>query len=355
MAGGRLQVAAVRRRGVAIAFVVVLGLLNAQARAQFVGPPRPPASAISPEEVAVVVNVDAPLSVELGERYRELRRIPERNLIRVHLPGSPRRLSEAAFDQLRREIDRQADPSVEVLVLAWTAPYAVECNSITGALALGFQRELCKNTCSPSRPNPYFAAAPAVRPADAGIRLAMLLPTQSEAAGLALMQRGAASDGSRPQASAYLLKTSDANRSSRARLFPRSTFVWRQKLAVKNLVADAIEGERDVMFYFTGLVSVPKLETLGFLPGAVADHLTSAGGDLLGTGQMSSLRWLEAGATASYGTVSEPCNYWEKFPNPAVLMPHYLAGETVVEAYWKSVKWPGQGVFIGEPLASPYR
>ena len=26
-----------------------------------------------------------------------------------------------------------------------------------------------------------------------------------------------------------------------------------------------------------------------------------------------------------------------------------------IEAYWKSVAWPGQGVFIGEPLARPYR
>jgi uncharacterized protein (TIGR03790 family) len=108
------------------------------------------------------------------------------------------------------------------------------------------------------------------------------------------------------------------------------------------------------MFYETGTVNVRHLESLQFLPGALADHLTSAGGDLLGQSQMSSLRWLEAGATASYGTVSEPCNHWQKFPNPAVLLKHYLAGDTAVEAYWKSVAWPAQGLFIGEPLAAPY-
>jgi hypothetical protein len=63
---------------------------------------------------------------------------------------------------------------------------------------------------------------------------------------------------------------------------------------------------------------------------------------------------LDAGATASYGSVSEPCNHLEKFPDIAVLMRHYLGGETVLEAYWKSVKMPGQGLFIGEPLARPY-
>jgi xylose isomerase len=35
-------------------------------------------------------------------------------------------------------------------------------------------------------------------------------------------------------------------------------------------------------------------------------------------------------------------------------MRHYLSGDTAIEAYWKSVVWPGQGVFIGEPLARPY-
>jgi len=31
---------------------------------------------------------------------------------------------------------------------------------------------------------------------------------------------------------------------------------------------------------FTGLPQVPQLETLRFLPGALADHLTSVGGQL---------------------------------------------------------------------------
>ena len=70
--------------------------------------------------------------------------------------------------------------------------------------------------------------------------------------------------------------------------------------------------------------------------------------------QMSALRWLEAGSTGSYGTVIEPCNFPQKFPDPEVLMRRYLAGESLIEAYWKSVRWPGQGIFIGEPLARPY-
>jgi hypothetical protein len=32
----------------------------------------------------------------------------------------------------------------------------------------------------------------------------------------------------------------------------------------------------------------------------------------------------------------------------------YTDGESLIEAYWKSVAWPGQGLFVGEPMASPY-
>ena len=69
---------------------------------------------------------------------------------------------------------------------------------------------------------------------------------------------------------------------------------------------------------------------------------------------MSALEWLQQGATASYGTVSEPCAYPGKFPSPATFLDHYLRGDTLLEAYWKSVAMPGQGLFIGEPLARPF-
>jgi uncharacterized protein (TIGR03790 family) len=187
------------------------------------------------------------------------------------------------------------------------------------------------------------------------MRLAMLLPTGSVDEGKALVDRGKASGFRTSSAGAYYLVTSETARNSRAQFFPVTGAVPQRKLAIHTLREDFIEGKRDIMIYQTGKARVDKLDTLHFLPGALADHLTSFGGDLFGEGQMSSLRWLEAGATASYGTVSEPCNYWQKFPNSAVLLRHYLAGTTAVEAYWRSVAWPTQGVFIGDPLAAPYR
>jgi uncharacterized protein (TIGR03790 family) len=310
-------------------------------------------SVISPKNVAVVVNTANANSLEIGQYYLKLRDIPKSNLIKVKIPDSPRKLTVEQFDQLKRQIVEKLNPDIEVILLVWTAPYAVECNSITSALTLGYDANQCLNTCGAGKPSTYYASAIS-RPSELGLRLSMLMPTESIKDAKALINRGVLSGFQRSQASAYFLITSDRQRSTRAEFFPKTTYLPDMRLQINTLLADSVQEKKDIMFYETGLINVPNLETLAFLPGALADHLTSTGGDLLDGAQMSSLKWLEAGATASYGSVSEPCNYWQKFPNPSVLLKHYLSGETAVEAYWKSVAWPSQGVFIGEPLAAPY-
>jgi uncharacterized protein (TIGR03790 family) len=310
-------------------------------------------SQIRPINVAVVVNTANANSLEIGQYYLKLRGIPKVNLIKVTIPDSPRRLSVEQFNELRQEIVEKLNPNIQVILLVWTAPYAVGCNSITAALTLGYDATQCQNTCSSGKISPYFGST-SVSPSELGLKLTMLMPTESVEDAKSLIDRGVLSAFNVNEASAYYLNTSDSNRSTRASFFPKSTDIPEKKLHIYNLQADSIEHKKDIMFYQTGLMSVPSLETLRFLPGALADHLTSTGGDLLDGAQMSSLKWLTAGATASYGTVSEPCNYWQKFPNPTVLLTHYLSGESAVEAYWKSVAWPAQGLFIGEPLAAPY-
>lgn len=313
------------------------------------------ASILGPENVALVINDLDPSSVKAGEYYRIARGIPSKNIIHVKIINAPSKLSLAEFTRLQWEIKTQINSVEQVILLAWTAPYAVECNSITSALAFGFDSEQCKNTCAPGKQNPYFNS-PSKKPFDDfGIRLAMMLPSDSFQNVKALIDRGVQSDIGSFRSTAYYLTTTDVNRNSRAQFFPPTGLsIPRSGLAVINIRSDKLVGVHDIIIYQTGLAQVDALDTLGFLPGALADHLTSFGGDLYGKSQMSALRWLDAGATASYGTVSEPCNYWQKFPNPAVLLKWYVSGSTAVEAYWKSVAWPSQGLFVGEPLAAPY-
>ncbi len=313
------------------------------------------ASILGPENVALVINDADPSSVKAGEYYRVARGIPNKNIVHVKIVNAPRKLSLGEFTRLQWEIETQLNSAEQVILLAWTAPYAVECNSITAALTLGFDAKQCKNTCAPGTPSPYFNSASRKPFDDLGIRLAMMLPSDSFQHVKALIDRGVQSDTGVFRSTAYYLTTSDINRNSRAQFFPPSGLnIPRSGLAVMSMRSDKLVGAHDIMIYQTGLAQVDELDTLGFLPGALADHLTSFGGDLYGKSQMSALRWLDAGATASYGTVSEPCNYWQKFPNPAVLLNWYVSGATAIEAYWKSVAWPSQGLFVGEPLAAPY-
>lgn len=311
---------------------------------------------LSAAQLAVVINDDEPNSVELGEYYRKARNIPAANMVHVRIPHRPQKLDAAQFEALKAQIDAKLGPEIQAVLMVWTAPYAVECNSLTSAYTLGLDSGLCAKTCAPSKPSIYFNAQSGKPYTDYQMRISMLLPTDSLEASKALIDRGVLAGFTTPTATAYFLNTSDVARSSRARFFPRSGGVPSKKLTIKTLQADSIEDVGDIVVYQTGLAHVPKLNTLKFVPGALADHLTSVGGDLLSVGgQMSSLRWLDAGATASYGTVTEPCNHWQKFPNSTVLLSQYLRGYSAIEAYWKSVAWPAQGVFVGEPLAAPYR
>lgn len=193
----------------------------------------------------------------------------------------------------------------------------------------------------------------------------MLLAGKTVASGLALIDRGVAADrqlGKRgvPPASVVLLRTADAARNVRAVWYPPMPPQGQpdpmQPLGAQLRVqSDKAELPGRVVLYQTGAVRIDNPAAIDWLAGALADHLTSYGGQLTNTaGQMTVLEWLEAGVTASYGTVSEPCNHWQKFPHPQVLLLNYLQGSTALEAYWRSVAWPAQGVLVGEPLAAPF-
>lgn len=309
---------------------------------------------VTAENIAVIVNTLDPKSVEVGEYYMQARRIPPEHLIKVSFPPGIKNMKPEAFNTMRNEVITALTPNIQAMVLVWMTPYMVSCNSITSAMTLGYDAKQCEKTCAAGTQSPYFDSYSSKPYDDFGIRPTMLLPVESVEKAKALIGRGVFSSFKMPDATAYLLSTSDKNRNTRAQFFPHSGRIVSKQLNIKTLQADTISDKQDVMFYFTGVSHVPYLNTLTFKPGAVGDHLTSSGGDLLSNVQMSSMRWLDAGATASYGSVSEPCNYWQKFPNPTVMMKHYLAGETVIEAYWKSVAWPAQGLLIGEPLAAPY-
>ncbi len=310
-------------------------------------------------DLGLVINTADPYSVAVGEHYIRRRGLTEAQVLRLRLPPGPS-LSREDFERLREGIAARFDTSIQALALAWVAPYAVECNAITGALAMGFDAELCKQSCGVSRTSTYFNSA-SLRPlADMGWRPSMLLAAPNVEQARALIDRGVLSDGAlaqlaRPTAHALLLTTDDAARGVRRLIYPPAGSLPGTGVAVRIEAAADLAAARRVFLVITGSATIHQPQAIDWLPGGLGDHLTSFGGALLGeTGQSTALDWIAGGATASHGTVSEPCNHLQKFPHPQVLLLHYLQGATALEAYWKSVAWPQQALFVGEPLAAPF-
>lgn len=327
---------------------------------------------ITSDQLGILINTKDPLSVQIGERYAQARQIPPDHIVRLQM-SSRAVLPAAEFAPLKLQADAVGlDAGIQAWVITWTWPYRVDCMSVTTAFAAGFDKAFCAPPCNTTKALPTYddegqpdAGRSAHRPFDSfGIRPTMMLATGLDAStALELIDRGVAADDTDPTGDLYFVRTTDSARSVRYSDFLGTTLPeWNDGgLTVRYLdaVLDAgpqfLANTQNVLFYFQGLAVVPSITTNTYLPGAITDHLTSNGGSVPDSPQMSVLRWLEAGSTASYGTVVEPCNFRTKFPNTTPLVSHYYRGEPLIEAYWKSVSMPGEGLFVGEPLATPWK
>ncbi|MBX9651593.1 MAG: TIGR03790 family protein [Xanthobacteraceae bacterium] len=336
-------------------------------------------SSIQISEIAVLVNDNDPQSVEVASYYQQVRKIPARNMIhlnfdrdRIH-PGLPSNngIDPAEFATLKAQVDAAAGPEIQAFVVSWSKPFRIarfnyySTNySITSAFAFGIDNpSLTSNNCSATPLNPYFGSSSTAPYTDFGIRPTMMLAGQSAASVKATIDKGLKAERSLPGGNGWFVRTADNVRSGpRLQDFQATVQTWNRPEALSMMYFDysknggrsEVKNAADILFYQTGSANVSELNTNTYLPGALADHLTSNGGDLFGTEQMSALRWLEAGVTASYGTVTEPCAYADKFPAASVLVKSYFRGNTALEAYTKSVRQPSQGIFVGDPLARPF-
>ena len=323
-----------------------------------------PKTGLSAREVGVIINDDDAQSVAVGDYYVQRRKIPAANVVHVSFAPTGNVMNEAEFTPVWDQVQLSLGPDVQALVITWTTPWRVHGMSITSAFALGYDEiyESDGFSCTASAAVDYYRSESTQPFTDHGLRPTMMLAGESVAEVQALIDRGVAADNTMPTGSGYMVRTDDPLRSVRWPFMVQLDNDWNNApdgLAMSYIdssdgSANFIANTPGILFYFTGKRVINDITTNGYHPGAVCDHMTSYGGQLTSSSQMSILRWLEAGATASYGTVIEPCNFTQKFPEPGPLVSAYYRGNTVIEAYWKSVNWPGEGIFVGEPLARPW-
>ncbi len=331
------------------------------AHAQTVPVPR---ASITPAELGIIILQGDATSEAIGAYYQSVRGIPAANVVRISLPAGANSITPAQLDSARAQINAALPATVQATLLTWTRPFRVQgsCGmSITSAFALGYDVKYCNGVLT--APIAYYDADTTRPWTDLGIRPSMMLGAATYAEAVSLIDRGMSSEATYPAGDGYLIRTTDGARSGpRWTDFSKLPSAWNFAGGLKlNYIdnstgsgSNVIVGKSPVLFYFTGLTSVSDLATNHFVPGAVGDHLTSFGGVLSGTDQMESTEWLQAGATGSYGTVEEPYAVADKFPRASVMIDQYYRGATLIEAYWKSVRTPGQGLFLGEPLARPF-
>ncbi len=327
--------------------------------------------------VLVVVNPNSPDSLALGNYYCELRHVPPQNVVRLqNWTGGNQVWSRAQFqtallDPLLAELTaRDLEQQIDFVLLSMDIPYAIteagSGNSTTSVLFYGFKPNIAPAspaiTCAapPFSFNSYAFSESVFRDsppdtAPANAFLAMMLTGTNLEAAKQTVDQGVTSDGTFPSAPVFLASTYDGSRDVRAVLFDDTIFDTRVQgnMLVVRTNQDTPYGLSGLLGYQTGLQNFSILPQT-FVPGAMADDLTSYGGVILvPNDQTTLLAFTAAGATASYGTVVEPCNDPAKFPSPMDYF-YQARGFSVAECYYQSVLNPFQGLLVGEPLASPF-
>jgi len=326
-----------------------------------------------PLNTLVVVNSASRDSRALGAYYVEKHGLPPAHLCSIKVDPRSSSISLEAFERdIRAPIfahiaNQKLDGQIYFLVLCMDIPSRVEGNNgITAALFYGYKPVApdappC-NTASNSV-NQYYAAETAYTSTAGWNNTHAPIPFLLTAADLEtaeqVVDRAVASEAAFPDGVFCLYGSSDAARNIRYRTYPvvaRLFDLFGKSAALEVNPGGSPVPARPILGYMTGLPTLPaNLSSVVFAPGAIADHLTSCGGMIPDPclNQSTVWDWMRLGATASYGTVTEPCAFEAKFPDPMLFF-WYSRGFTAGEALAMSVRNPYQGIWVGDPLAAPF-
>jgi uncharacterized protein (TIGR03790 family) len=322
--------------------------------------------------VVVVVNQNSTNSVQLGNYYCERRGVPPQNLLRINWTGTNTLWNRSNFEtNLLNPLVAMLSSSsltnqVDYIVLSMDIPYRVTAtngmNSTTAALFYGFKADGPGGSCSlpTASSNAYVASEGIFRqtpPIAAGSNswLVTMLTSSTLAQAKAIIDRGVASDGAFPPQMVYLAKSGDVFRNVRYLEFDNTIFDARLAgdFSILRTNINPPIGLTNQLGYMNGHYQFTIVSN-AFVPGAMADSLTSYGGRIYEPNDHTILLvFLNAGACGSYGTVVEPCAYLEKFPSPQDYF-YQERGFSLAECYYMSLVNPYQGLIVAEPLAAPF-
>ncbi len=347
----------------------------------------------TPERSLLLVDPTRPDAMYIANYYRAARDFPDNNVLYID-PGASSYVSfvDENLDMLFGALaQRGLGDHIDFLILAPTDNYYIpapglisdSCSPVSrfgvsaawitafiadevlGGLDVTENNRFYKN----SNGARYFSSAisylnglPSSDPAARRYFLASILGYTGERGNtvdeiIANIDRSVGVDGTRPSGTFYYMETNDAARSGPRDPFFDAAVAALQALGfgAEHLLAVLPVGRHDALGIMTGAAN-PQIDTADFtiLPGAFCDHLTSFAATFGTSSQVKLSRWIVKGASGSYGTVQEPCNYPGKFPHPRVHV-FYAKGLALAEAVFRSLQFvPFQGLIYGDPLTRPF-
>ena len=356
-----------------------------------------PVAAQTGANVLVVVNESVPESIEIGEHYARARAVPAEQVLRVK--------AEAADTIERAAYER----SIEVPVAQWLARNAAHDRILYIVLVKGLPlrvagsagrsgtaasvdseltllyRKLTGQAVAPqgAQPNPYFLGDMAVSTAkpfshaDHDVFLVTRLDGFSVADAKGLVDRStAARAGGRVVLDAKAA-IDDLGNQWLAAAGEKVTAAIGADRVVADRTAEVVSGVTDVVGYYGWGSNDPAVKSrttgLGFAPGAIAG--TFVGGSartfaeppaawVPGRGRLAADLFagtsdallgdlVREGVTGASGYVGDP--FLDRSVRPDILLPAYLAGFSLAEAFYLSTPTLGwQGVVVGDPLCRPF-
>lgn len=342
--------------------------------------------ALGPHEIALLVNEGSPRSIAVANYYASKRGIPESNIVFLRLPDSvlepAARISPSDFTRCIWEPANKtlADRGVQDHILAWVYsvdfPVAVTTPTEMSIQGITFVRNMLPPNddikfgryrsplfCGADRPEGPIPPARTLESFKDLLGEKMPLPSMmlgfmgSRGNELADVFRcidsGVQSDSTCPSGTVLFLVNQDIRSKCRHWQYPSAVQALRTRRIDAHIADNPAAAQHPLIGLMMGVAWAPGI-SCRYLPGAMVEHLTSAGAFFHHYDQTKLTWWIHWGATASAGTVTEPFAIWTKFPSASFFV-HYADGCTMLESFFLSIACPLQILLVGDPLAAPWK
>ncbi len=344
--------------------------------------------ALGSHELVLLVNDESVESILLAQVYQRLRSIPDCNVIRLSIPETvydgmatdilPENFARYIWEPMQAAIQKAGTKS-QILACVFSCGFPTKVMtqppiSLTGATFL-------KNKIPPSDliESGRYVSELFSGPANAESKMGtsatfdnernrlledMPFPAMMLAftgtngmtldGAIASLEHSTLGDYSYPHGVFYFLINDDVRSTCRHWEYEAVAAAIRNIPGQSAIISTNLPASTD--FPLCGFMTgnrTASTASFEFVPGAYADNLTSYGAAFDRREHTKVTSWLNAGASFSSGSVTEPFALWTKFAHACIFL-HSLAGCSAIESVYQSIRCPLQILPVGDPLSKPW-